>query len=452
MSPESRSSAQGSTEERAEQSETFKRIGTIFILNVQAIRVFNEQIGPVADEHDRSVMQQLNDRLREIVPTTEESGGTLEIVESNGESGAGPAVEGRGEAPEESRHGSRRISVGPETMRSLLQAIRSTAKRSPGQGAILRRGALTTLLSFFEVLVSDLIQLYYSMYPSALPADQKLSLADLRELGSIEDAEKALASREAEKVLHGKSLEDQLGYFSNKLNVGLKPLDPELESLVEIDQRRNLLVHNDGVVNRRYLSRVADRLIEEYKIEQGETLVVTENYLAAAIDTLYVVGLTLVQLCWRNWDKDSTEEADGFAVTDMLYESLREERFDLVKRMAERLRGARYAKEQSKRMAIINYAIALKELGCLDEMESVLSMDWSGFSLEFKLALHALRNEEEEFYQLLPRAVAAEMIEKWQLEEWPVFAHQRGTERFAEALERHFPNGASDSPDGSGDN
>lgn len=139
-------------------------------------------------------------------------------------------------------------------------------------------------------------------------------------------------------------------------------------------------------------------------------------------------------------------------MTDILYESLREGRFELVKRMAERLKGARYAKEQLERMAIMNHAIALKRLSRSDEMESVLSsMDWSASSPEFKLVLHALRDEEEEFYQLLPGA-AAGFIERWQLEQWPAFAHQRGTDRFDEALERNFPNGASDNPDGAGDN
>lgn len=307
MSPESEPSSQGPAEEEVERHQAFRRIAVNFILNAQGIRVFNEQIGPVADEHDRSVIRQFDERVREALPEIEELGGTLEIVGGNGENGADRTAEGHAEAPEGSGGEARRLSVDPETARSLLHAIASMAKRSPGQGPLLRRGALTTLLSFFEVLVSDLIQLFYSINPAALPADQKLSLADLRELGSIEEAEESLASREAEKVLY-RSLEDQLGHFSKELCVNLRPLDPELASFVEIGQRRNLLIHNNGVVNRQYLSRVADELIEEYEIEQGETLRVREKYLTAAIDTIYVVGLTLVQLCWRTWDKDSTEK------------------------------------------------------------------------------------------------------------------------------------------------
>jgi hypothetical protein len=64
--------------------------------------------------------------------------------------------------------------------------------------------------------------------------------------------------------------------------------------------------------------------------------------------------------------------------------------------------------------------------------------DWSASSRDFRLALHALREEEEELYLLLPRAVAAGDIGRIELEEWPVFEPQRCSERFHRALEEHF--------------
>ncbi len=449
MSQEPQPSSQNHAGEQPEPERTFGGIARAFMLNVGAIRVFNEQIGPVADEHDRSVIEQFDARVREVLPELEPAEGTLEIAQSSSENDADHATGNRDGGPEGSHEEVVRVPVDWDTFRSLSRAITNMAKRSPIQGHLLRQGALISLLSFFEVLVSDLIQFYYSMYPRRLPAKQTLTLETLRELDStrVEDIEAYLASTEADNLLY-KSVEDQLVYFKG-LGVNIEPLKPEFKYLTEIAQRRNLLVHNKGIANRQYLSRVADELVEEYAVEQGKQLVVTEQYLNAAIDTVYASGLVLTQLCWRTWDKDSTEEADSFVVDPLLYESLREERFELVNRMAERLKGARYASEPSKRRAIVNHAIALKELGREDEMEAVLCcMDWSATSLEYRLALYALRNEEEEFYALLPRAKAADAVERWHLEEWPVYAHQRGTQRFAEAVERLFPNEASN---GSGD-
>jgi hypothetical protein len=96
--------------------------------------------------------------------------------------------------------------------------------------------------------------------------------------------------------------------------------------------------------------------------------------------------------------------------------------------------------ENSARRMIINQAIALKELGQLDDMNSLLSkMDWSACGLTFQLALHALKDEDAVLYSLLPKAVAVGEIEKWHLEQWPLFASQRATPQFSEALERAFP-------------
>lgn len=431
-------------EERVEEQQAFGRIGETFILNIHSVRVFNEQIGPVADEHDQTVHRELAETLYQVIPQIRElEEPDVELVVSSNGDEANDTSQGDTETQEEPR----RITIDPESLRVVTRAIRASRKRSPGQGPLLRQGALTTLLSFFEVLIAELVQLYYSMYPKALSEDQALTLSTLRELGitSVEDVEKYLASAIADKLLYNKSLKDQLAYFSKQpLGVNIRSLEPELKSLVEIAQRRHLLVHNKGVVNRQYLSKVDDELVQEYAVEEGERLFVTEGYLDAAIDTMYVVGLSLVQLCWRHWHKSSREEADAFIVNSVLYESLREERFELVRRMAERSKEIRYSKDQWKWMATVNHAIALKGLERPMEMESVLSsIDWSTSPLEFRIALHALRNEEEEFYQLLPRAVAAEEMERWKLVDWPVFAHQRGTEQFAEALERHFP---SDTP------
>jgi len=193
----------------------FKSVLGTFIGNVQAIRVFNEQIGRVADEHDRTVMQQFVDRLHDLLPEMKDIEGSVVFVPKTDEIEDDDTAGADTQAAEESV-GETRLVVDPETLRSVMKAMSSLGKRAPGQGPLLRRGALTALTSFLEVLISDLIQIYYSMYPAALPADtRKLSLAELREQGSIEDAVKYLVSREVDGVLY-EGLDDQLRACANR--------------------------------------------------------------------------------------------------------------------------------------------------------------------------------------------------------------------------------------------
>jgi hypothetical protein len=59
-----------------EPQVALKKITGRFIRNIQTVRVFNEQIGPVADEHDRSVLQQFVDDMNELIPELEEAEGS----------------------------------------------------------------------------------------------------------------------------------------------------------------------------------------------------------------------------------------------------------------------------------------------------------------------------------------------------------------------------------------
>ena len=444
---------------------SLKNITVVFISNMQALRVFHERIGPMADEHDRNVVSQLAKGISELLPgvagvsqtdrgltfmvkgaenNVAESDLAAQTTDNNGYEDAARPIPDE-ELPEEVRE-IQRLLKDEDTMRTLFKTMSATAKQSPTQGNLLRRAALTTLVGVFDGLVADLIRFFYHRNPEAIPSENRsLSLAQLRELGSVEDAENYLVSKEVDTILW-QSLQSQFDYLAKRLKVDLTPLGQEHESLIEIFQRRNVLVHNGGLANRQYTERVSRELIDQYDVKEGEEISVSEEYLSAAIDTAYVSGLVLAQQCWRKWDKvdeESMEEAD-MLVVNQLYDSLLEQRFELTVHLSQYTGGLPFATDKSRRMAIVNHAIALKNLGRREHMESVLKGDWSACALEFRLALHALKNEEDEFYSLLPGAVAAEEIEKWHLRDWPLFAHLRGTERFEEAFVNCFPEASSD--------
>ena len=458
--------------------ESLNSIAVVFISNMQALRVFHEQIGPMADEHDRKVAREFAENLSGIFPSVDrvqltqeglqltirkpEEGSSSEVSDQQSEpSKDGEAGEDNGnneqrkipleELPEELKEVLRLLEQ-EDTMRSLQKTMSATAKQSPRQGALLRRGALTTLVSSFDGLIADLIRLFYRRNPGAIPEDNRaLSLAKLRELKSVEDAENYLIFKEVDAVLWG-SLQSQLEYLTKRLKVDLSPLDNERESLIEIFQRRNVLIHNGGIANRQYSENVSRALIEKYSVQEGEEIDVGEDYLSDALDTAYVAGVALVQQCWRKWDK-ADEESIGRAdklIVNQLYDSLLERRFELTTRLARYAKGTNFRTDVRRRMAVINHAIALKRLGRQEDLEAALEGDWSSCASQFRLALHALKDEEDQFYDLLPGAAAAGEVEKGDLEDWPLFEHLRGTERYEEALSGCFPDNNSDRSDDEG--
>ena len=125
---------------------------------------------------------------------------------------------------------------------------------------------------------------------------------------------------------------------------------------------------------------------------------------------------------------------------DQLYDSLIESRFDLTTRLSRYALHVPYNGELAERIALINCAIALKELNRKDEMEQILSKkDWSACATKFQLALCALRDDEEGFYKLLPKAIQSQEVSESNLKEWPLLNNQRKGERFTLALQKYFP-------------
>jgi hypothetical protein len=292
---------------------------------------------------------------------------------------------------------------------------------------------------FFEGLVSDLLHIFYDKHPEALPAESSsVSLSDLRTLGSIEAAEHFLTSKAVDSLLRG-SLDDQLSFFSKRLHVDISPLEGFRAELEEVFQRRNLRVHNFGVVNRYYWERVPADLRERYHAEEGKPLHANADYLKTAIDIIHVSGVVLLEQCWRKWEKAEIGQADAFLI-DQLYDSLVARNFDLTARMSDYTLRVSFSREQEHRVAAINVAIAFKELQRLEDMKRIVrGFDWTACSLKFQIALAVLHDEHDRVFELLPRAIAAGDISRENLNEWPLFARHREDDRFTSAVNKLFP-------------
>ena len=444
------------------EPKDFSEIDSQFESNVQALRVFSQQIGELADEHDRATIEQFTTGLEEWLaewvgidltgtPDEEDTRVHNNVLETQTASSSVKRESKSGENTSQNDalvlptsktpmdEKMRRLVQDSDGARQLIECCRMFFRQSPTQGTLLRRSALVILVSYFELLLSDLIQSYYLRYPEALPSDKcVLSLSDLRGIGSIEEAERYLIAKEADKVLR-KNLEDQLRYFSRCLKIDLEPLADCTSDLTEVDQRRNLLVHNNGMVNQIYLARVPQSYIERTEIEEGQQIHVARKYLSNAIETICIAGVILIQQCWRKWEKEESEKADG-ALTEHIYESLREKRYTITIRLAEYGASLDFTTDHGSRLVTINHAIALKEQGELEEMDRVLSeRDWSSSATKFRLALHVLRNEEEATFELLPKAISIGEVDRQALEEWPLFRSLRASQRFIDVAERHFP-------------
>jgi hypothetical protein len=389
-----------------------------FGLSIQSLRMLTEKVGPVADQHDVAGIQQWLDGI----------GAALGIgVERTSAAPPTSTVEGKPSDSIQKMLTSltalvKNPAVAVEIRTEILRHLLSPTLAPPSTGTILRRGALVTLVSLLDVVIAGLINAYYLQFRAALPADSaQISLAELRSLENVEAAELFIIEREVDSVLRG-SLDQQLDYFKKRLKVDLAPLNPYFSRLVETVQRRHILVHNGGIVNKLYLAHVDPSLVDEYKLTIGGRAEIDDQYLRRAIDRVHLAGLVILQICWRKWFPEQVKQAD-LSLTEMhLFDTITAGRYVVAQNIGLFAQGIDLSTEKTRQYVALNLAQSYKWNGQIDEMGNVLnSRDWSSCGLEVKLALHALRDEYSEFFALLPKALASGQISKDNLERFPIF-------------------------------
>lgn len=414
------------------QELPLEKIAKSFESNIQAIRVLNDTIGCIADDHDNKIKEEFKEKT--MVALTAFLGDFKEEHK-----------EQEHEEEEEKELSEKETEQMSEMLNDILfssgdfrKAHKNYKKSAPKQGPILRRGALISLLGCFETLVARLIREFYKKYPEAFPSESKsLTLADLKEIGTIEDAELHLVDTEIDSILRG-NISSQINYFKKPLRVDTTPIETFLDKVVEVSQRRNIIVHNDGIVNKHYLSKAPSHLVPE-KTKEGCTIEVSQEYIDDAIKTFYTVGLILLQQCFRKWEKNHIDSADSLLI-ESAFEALVDKQYDTVLFISDFVNNVTLANDSNKIILLVNHAIALRDTGNEEEMNLLLdNYDWSSVSLRFKLALHTLKKDDDNFYTTLEKTISAKEIECSELLEWPLFHPFQQVEKFKEIIIKHWP-------------
>lgn len=412
------------------KSSELARLFTDFTLRVTAMRLFAEQIGPIADERDEGfrekIVQDLNDILGVdvLAPVGSEKRSDLKIAVTPVT--AGPADETHSEF----------IPIAKKVDLDRLYKFATALRRSQSEhGPILRRSALIMAVTQLDALVADLLRAFYGRFPEALDGEEhKLSFKDLCELGSLDIAREVVLARRIDAVLHSSS-RDQLSFFSKRLKVDLSHLEPYLDILDETVQRRHIWVHNGGRVSKLYLSRVAPSLIQKFSAVEGEVLPVDSTYLRRAIDRVNLAGVVLGQQCWRKWAPEESAAAND-ALNENIFDTISDGRYTAAQYLGEYGRGVCKSPDSVRRNTVLNLAQAYKWAGKPDRaLQVVVAEDWTSCSLRFQLAVAVIKDDFETAVRLLPLALKSGDVSTPLIETWPIFREFRKDARVIAAMD-----------------
>lgn len=299
--------------------------------------------------------------------------------------------------------------------------------KSTEQKNLLYVNSFINLLSSAEWFYSQLLHFFYDQNPNSAGVKKKtLTLEELKSFGNIEDAEKYLIDSKIEGLLRS-SFSDWMETLKTELKLSLGYLNDFNDELVEIYQRRNLLVHNGGVINSIYLSKVHNNLVE--KSEIGTKLTVDEEYLDNAINKIHVLFSLIACELWKK-QLPEDEERSNFLM-ELNFGYLKRNEWSIAKLPNVFLKNDAKQPTIPRTYAQLNCWLCDKRLQFDNKLKSELDkVDYSDKTIVIQLALASLKDEEEVFFKLLPKAIDSDELLVSSFFDFPIFEEMRQGEKY----------------------
>ncbi len=331
---------------------------------------------------------------------------------------------------EKSEDGLNRLKLKGITIKGSSKQAKSIAQdfeKYDTQIQLLYRNSLLSLLSSIEWFFSQILHIYYSKHPKAAGIDKKtLTLDDLKTFETIKDAENFLIDSKIEGILRS-SFEDWVNILDTEIKLGLTYLKPVKNELIEIYQRRNIIIHSGGKVNSIYLSKVDRSLSQNIKI--GDSLSITEDYLEKAICIFHRVFILIASELWKSIEPDKTQRAD--TLIEITYENLLKENWIAAEGFSFFLSKDAKMGPIDKTIGQLNYWLCKKKQGQWETIKKeVQDADFSDKTNILQLGLMGLREEKENFLSLIPTMLKSEEISVEKIMEFPIFSEIRQTPEF----------------------
>ena len=127
------------------------------------------------------------------------------------------------------------------------------------------------MVDYYLLYLSELLALIFKTRPEALKSDDKVSVETILEYSTREEL---IAAITEQKVLDlsFKGVVALNEYLKRRLSFALFEREKSLQIAAELVENRNLYIHNRGIVNRRYLSRMPNSTLKLGDHLTGETV------------------------------------------------------------------------------------------------------------------------------------------------------------------------------------
>jgi hypothetical protein len=314
-----------------------------------------------------------------------------------------------------------------EEYKRAVSFLKRIPKLPPINAELLYKSSFVMLTSYFDFLTSDLVSYFYKTYPDSLSGrDLVIGLNELKLSSDLNDAVSYIINKEVENVLY-KNLEDQINYFKNNLKIDCRESIINWNVIKEGVERRNIIVHNNSLINKRYLKNINKDSLKEKddSLKEGKRIDVTQDYFLKIFYEIFIAGVIMIQCCWRKWQKEDISIADGY-LNNTLFDLLSKENWPEAERLGFFARTINTHDDATKLMLEINYLQALKwQNKNIDLNKELNKIDSSNLDHLFLLGIYALKSDRVSFYKNINKAIITKNLKEESFMEWPIFREFR---------------------------
>lgn len=393
---------------------------------LSALNDFVSIIGPVLDQN---VAEILTNKSRDLIPLAfvlGSSGSPVDVPITTENAAVLKEKFGGEFMVEQLESGRCRLEFSGEAGERFSSALKSVQVGTQHK-SLLYRSALISLVSAAEWFLSQVVREYFTRYPDAAGIkDKTLSFKELTTLGNVDEARQHLINLRIDEIMWG-GLDDWLKFFSGTVKLSMEYLSAQKDMLQEVFQRRNVVIHNNGIVHSSYMVKVASHLRDG--IVLGRELAISPVYLQSAIDTVELSFLLIAAELWKQLDPKSKER--GRVLIKRAFNSLKSENWRLAEALSYFTMQDKQIPERDQLIGRINYWQALKWQGRFAEVRNeVEQADFTAKDETYQVARQTLLDKFDDVVGSIPCLLKAEKLSRKQLEEWPIFRELRKSQVF----------------------
>lgn len=332
------------------------------------------------------------------------------------------------------------VAKGPHAASTLQETINDTNRLVESKTVqSLIKSLFIGLFSEYDGFIGRLLKAIYSENENLLKGiSREITLTELMNFKDIDSVKLDMLDKEIESFRR-ESYSTQFAELEKKFNLTTLRNFPEWGDFIEISQRRNLFTHNGGHVSQQYLTVCRNEKSNlEDDIKVGKELEITIEYYFKAIYILSKVGFMLAHTLWAKVSPNKIQLAAD-AMNNSIYLMLKRKRWRTASEFG--LFGLSVPQlktldDITKKIRIVNTAIALKKIEKARAIELIDREDWSACLREFKLATAVLKEQYIEAGKLMKLiGKQGELIDQLSYHQWPLFEEFRDTNEFQEAYE-----------------